>query len=645
MRRLRSVALFLSFLFVFQLATVGCTNLNTDEIGEISQEYALTDSGATPIDQNTMSGLEVIYTDTAYPVMQWSGSLNRSNKYMVLIKELDEKLGPIETMKSSLTPYIYVESDIEGIEFSYPPFAPALVNKQKYVWTVGVYKAISFDTSEWAPNDEDTLFYEMINDLDQNNGDNIAYYPFGTTVFCTELCMDRTPSGGIMCPHIMHSITPTSGDPYFESVTFSNQVGVFQMNYKGEFTTRDHNQLVAEVLLNAEFFRHYFDVCNPPSGIDMLHASMNCEGISGSSKGIIRRVLDYIEDHEYVLEEYSFDNLLKKGSRYEEEIMFIDNIINHIEKVDNIDHIYTILDKYMESRSVKENEILNSVLELGTEMIYSEEIVLNSIWGGFKKLWKKAKNGVKRTGKHIRDWLKRVREKLQKKIAKWFEDILHKLKSYPEYKEVAKKIDELYSKLKNLGRDDLIKILKSDLIGILKGFITGLVKEGDHKKAISSGIIKAILESLKEVWNLLNSNNNSNSKNVCKFIIDKNYWIDKDGWKKRLDSPPMIINSRTFVPLRVISESLGADVSWDEATRSIEILVGCGCEPKRINLAIGARIAKVNGISVPLDEPPIIVNDRTMVPLRFISETLSTPVDWNGETRSINLRPELVPCP
>jgi peptide/nickel transport system substrate-binding protein len=103
--------------------------------------------------------------------------------------------------------------------------------------------------------------------------------------------------------------------------------------------------------------------------------------------------------------------------------------------------------------------------------------------------------------------------------------------------------------------------------------------------------------------------------------------------EKTLDQPPVIENSRTLVPFRFIGESLGAKISWNAETRT----VGYVLESKNIVLTIGSATAYVNGIPTMLDVAPKILSGRTLVPVRFISESLGANVDWNAATRVVTV--------
>ena len=99
------------------------------------------------------------------------------------------------------------------------------------------------------------------------------------------------------------------------------------------------------------------------------------------------------------------------------------------------------------------------------------------------------------------------------------------------------------------------------------------------------------------------------------------------------DQNPVIHGDITLVPLRGIFEKLGAKVDWEQATQAVKVMK----EDKTITLKKGSKDAFTNNILQKLDTEPQLLNNRIMVPLRFISETLDAKVDWNGATRTINI--------
>src|SRR5690349_22510551 len=90
-----------------------------------------------------------------------------------------------------------------------------------------------------------------------------------------------------------------------------------------------------------------------------------------------------------------------------------------------------------------------------------------------------------------------------------------------------------------------------------------------------------------------------------------------DGQPLSFDVPPNMIQGRVLVPLRGIFERLGATVDFDPQTQHIMAVRG----PQTVELTIGSRQARVNSNAALLDVPAFTIAGRTMVPLRFISES------------------------
>jgi hypothetical protein len=122
----------------------------------------------------------------------------------------------------------------------------------------------------------------------------------------------------------------------------------------------------------------------------------------------------------------------------------------------------------------------------------------------------------------------------------------------------------------------------------------------------------------------------ANGLNI-KLTLD-NQIATVEGRNVSLDTAPFIKNDRTMVPLRFVSESMGSKVDWKADTR--EVIIDNG----KIKLQIDNINATVEGKMVRLDTAPFIVNGRTVVPLRFVSESLGYTVEWNSVDRSIVIR-------
>jgi len=100
-----------------------------------------------------------------------------------------------------------------------------------------------------------------------------------------------------------------------------------------------------------------------------------------------------------------------------------------------------------------------------------------------------------------------------------------------------------------------------------------------------------------------------------------------DGEKLNFDQPPIIKEDRTLVPMRKIFEALGAEVYWDEPSQSVTAVKGNDV----FLLHIGkAELYKNGKVVYTMAVPAQIVNDRTLVPLRAVSESLGAEVAWDG---------------
>jgi outer membrane protein assembly factor BamB len=111
-----------------------------------------------------------------------------------------------------------------------------------------------------------------------------------------------------------------------------------------------------------------------------------------------------------------------------------------------------------------------------------------------------------------------------------------------------------------------------------------------------------------------------------------------NGSTRTLDSPPIIKNSRTLLPIRAVVEALGGTVGWNATERKVTVTLGY----KTIELWIGKSIAKVDSVDTPIDSTnsrvvPEIINSRTMLPLRFVTENLGCDVQWDGTTKTITI--------
>ncbi|WP_084406210.1 NlpC/P60 family protein [Alkalicoccus chagannorensis] len=96
------------------------------------------------------------------------------------------------------------------------------------------------------------------------------------------------------------------------------------------------------------------------------------------------------------------------------------------------------------------------------------------------------------------------------------------------------------------------------------------------------------------------------------------------------DQAAILKNGRTLVPMRAIFEELGASVQWNSSSQTVSGTLN----GQKVSLTIGSSTAYTSVTTVSLDQPAEIINGRTMVPLRFVGESLGASVDWNGSQQT-----------
>ncbi len=121
---------------------------------------------------------------------------------------------------------------------------------------------------------------------------------------------------------------------------------------------------------------------------------------------------------------------------------------------------------------------------------------------------------------------------------------------------------------------------------------------------------------------------------TVEFVLDKPDMRVSENYEildSTLLAAPFILNDRTMVPVRALSEQYGAEVGWDAATRTVSVKT----ENTDIKLTIDDTTAYVNGEAATLDAPPVIYGDITFIPVRFVTENMGFYVNFVPRTRSI----------
>lgn len=124
------------------------------------------------------------------------------------------------------------------------------------------------------------------------------------------------------------------------------------------------------------------------------------------------------------------------------------------------------------------------------------------------------------------------------------------------------------------------------------------------------------------------------AERVIVLQID-NLQAEVDGRPVALQVPPQIIGGRTMVPVRFIAEALGAEVGYDAAERRITVRLGGSTLEFWVDQA---RVRRNGAEEIRIDQPPTVVNGRTLAPLRATAELLGGQVAYAAATRTVTLR-------
>lgn len=107
------------------------------------------------------------------------------------------------------------------------------------------------------------------------------------------------------------------------------------------------------------------------------------------------------------------------------------------------------------------------------------------------------------------------------------------------------------------------------------------------------------------------------------------------------DQQPVIINGRTLLPIRGVMEAMGKQVSWIEVDKTTVITDGTTTVKLRIGDSVMQQTVSDTHnneeitFDTPLDTPPVIINNRTCLPIRAVAEAFMAAVDWDEATQSV----------
>lgn len=115
--------------------------------------------------------------------------------------------------------------------------------------------------------------------------------------------------------------------------------------------------------------------------------------------------------------------------------------------------------------------------------------------------------------------------------------------------------------------------------------------------------------------------------------VDNGLSVYIDGKKTEFDVPPIITEGRTMVPMRTIFEALGMDIEWNDETKTVTGKK----DGTTVTMQVGNSEMQVGRNKITLDAPPIIRDERTLVPVRAVAEALGVDVEWYDEIKTVSV--------
>ncbi|NLW92118.1 MAG: copper amine oxidase N-terminal domain-containing protein [Syntrophomonadaceae bacterium] len=172
---------------------------------------------------------------------------------------------------------------------------------------------------------------------------------------------------------------------------------------------------------------------------------------------------------------------------------------------------------------------------------------------------------------------------------------------------------------------------KTDMKTALTTELAALVTAGTITQDQSDTILKALQAPIEK-----STNNGHGNKMRLKIGSSK---MTTGSGQQDIDpgyaTAPVVKNGTTFVPIRAIVELWGGNISWDKTAQTISISLN----NNTVVLTIDSTTATVNGTTVTLIGAPYVSDTgRTMVPIRFLAESLDLTVNWDQNTKSIDIK-------
>lgn len=196
--------------------------------------------------------------------------------------------------------------------------------------------------------------------------------------------------------------------------------------------------------------------------------------------------------------------------------------------------------------------------------------------------------------------------------------------------EQKESLEKQYEAAKKSGNFEQAKLLQTQ-IQQLKADIEKLKLEMKQKKDAIKANIKATYSN-KELTNIKLAGDKIKKSNKKIVVLPVENVIVK-GVNVKFDTPPVIKNGRTLIPVKALSMAFGAQVQWISAERKVIISQGTTV----IILMLDSNKIFVNGVEQTIDVAATSINGRTVVPISFIAQKLGLKVNWHGDTKDVEI--------
>ena len=180
----------------------------------------------------------------------------------------------------------------------------------------------------------------------------------------------------------------------------------------------------------------------------------------------------------------------------------------------------------------------------------------------------------------------------------------------------------------------VVKGKNGELSEVVVSFEKGALLEDEHDKAVETEVELLSGIGITITTGTIRGENIPGRRGYLLMRIGDPY-MSVNGEETEIDpgrgTTPVIKDGRTLMPIRAAIEAMNGAVAWIEAERRVSLSVNINT----VDMILGSRNFSVNGAQEELDVPPQIINDRTMLPIRFVAENIGCEIAWVGSSKEV----------